>query len=112
MNAMKTKSRIKYSPRNVKHKNERERRKELQDEFYLFNNSPRMWHLYKNSFSRFLWDIVTLNIPISECGKLVKVILNSLCYELVPPKDLGSIVHLGIMHLKYQHLALFMCALP
>jgi hypothetical protein len=76
----------------------------------------------------------TLNIPISEDGKLVKVTLNSfLCYELMPPKYSGSIVlpgtwcyslkvpalgmkvaALGIVQpsswhssLKYQHLAQF-----
>ena len=45
----------------------------------------------------------TLYIPISECGKLVKVILNSFCYELVPPKDLRSKIrkHCFSLHLEF-----------
>jgi hypothetical protein len=45
--------------------------------------------------------LATLNIPISECGKLVRVGISEgdtkffYAMKLVPPKDLGSIVHPG-----------------
>ena len=51
--------------------------------------------------------LTTLKIPISEGGKLVKVILKfSLCYELAPPKDSGSIVHPGSWHYSLKVSAL------
>ena len=54
--------------------------------------------------------VATLNTPISECGKLVKVILNSFTL-LVPPKDLRSKTrkhHLGTWQYSLKISALDM----
>ena len=48
----------------------------------------------------------TLNTPISECGKLVKVVLNS--FTLSATKRLGSILYLGNWHYSPKTLALGM----
>ena len=51
-------------------------------------------------------NMATLNIPIIECGKLMNVIQKNLRYDLVPPKDLESFVHLGTWHLSTdKHVA-------
>ena len=48
----------------------------------------------------------TLNIPISEGGKLTKAIINFLRYKISATKDLGSIVHLATWHYPLKVLAL------
>ena len=39
-------------------------------------------------------NLSTLNIPISECGKVAEVTFKFPCV-LVPPKDLANIIHLA-----------------
>ena len=39
------------------------------------------------------------------CGKLLKVILNFFALWLMPPKDLGSILHLNIVHYNFLFVA-------
>jgi hypothetical protein len=56
--------------------------------------------------------VATLDIPISECGKLVRVKINEggtkslYAMKLVPPKDLGSIVYHDTWYYLLKVLAL------